>query len=58
MQCEMETSQHLHAGSWGCPPVSKKALDSAAAYQISFMFLEWVPASEPEFVDSHEKNIL
>ena len=42
----------------GCPPVSKKALDSAAAYQISFMFLEWVPAAEPDFVDSHEKNIL
>lgn len=41
----------------GCPPVGKKALDSAAAYQM-FMFLEWVPAAEPDFVDSHEKNIL
>lgn len=42
----------------GCPPVSNKAPDSAAAYQNSFMFLEWVPAAEPDFVDSHEKNTL
>lgn len=45
----------LCSGSGACPPVSEKELSTAAAYQISFMFLKWVPAAEPEFVDSQEK---